>query len=59
MIKEEKRGFTYFVDQEQIDQYRSWTMERRMQWLFLANKMRKSLPRKTVELQEAFREGKI
>ena len=59
MIKEEKGGFIYFLEREQIDEYRSWTVDRRLQWLFLANKMRKSLPRKTIELQEAFREGKI
>lgn len=58
-MEEKKRGFAYFVSQEQIDEYRSWPMERRLQWLFLANKMRKFLPRKTIELQEAFREGKI
>jgi len=47
------------VDREQIDAYRRWPIERRLQWLFLANKMRKSLPKKTIKLQEAFREAKI
>jgi hypothetical protein len=59
MMEEKKKGFAYFVSREQIDEYRLWPMERRLQWLFLANKMRKSLPRKTIELQEAFRQGKI
>ena len=58
-MEEQKKGFTYTVDQEKIDEYRSWPMDRRLQWLFLANKMRKSLLRKTIELQEAFRKGEI
>jgi hypothetical protein len=56
---ENRKGFTYYVSEEQMDEYVQWPIERRLQWLFLANKMRKSLPRKTIELQEAFRQGKI
>ena len=54
-----KKGFSYVVTREQIDEYRKWPIERRLQWLFLANKMRKSLPKKTIKLQEAFRQAKI
>jgi hypothetical protein len=53
------KGFTYTVSKEQLDDYRKWPMERRLKWLFSANKMRKSLPRKTIEIQELFRSGKI
>lgn len=53
------KGFAYFVSREQIDEYRKWPLERRLRWLFLANKLRRSLPARTVELQEAFRSGKI
>jgi hypothetical protein len=59
MMGRKKKGFSYTVSQEQIDEYCRWSIERRLQWLFLANKMRKSLPRKTIELQEAFRQAKI
>lgn len=58
-MEERRKGFSYFVTREQIDEYCLWPVGRRLQWLFLANKMRKSLPRKTVEIQEAFRQGKI
>jgi hypothetical protein len=58
-VGKQKRGFSYTVSREQIDEYRRWPIERRLQWLFLANKMRKSLPKKTIKLQEAFRQGKI
>jgi len=52
-------GFTYTVSREQIDEYRAWPLDRRLKWLFHANKMRKLLPKKTIEIQEAFRQGKI
>jgi hypothetical protein len=45
--------------QPQIAEYRKWSIERRLQWLFLANKMRKFLPKRTIEIQEAFRKGEI
>lgn len=59
MITEQKKGFTYSVSREQIDEYRKWPLDRRLRWLFYVNKMRKLLPKKTIEIQEAFREGKI
>jgi hypothetical protein len=55
----ERKGFSYTVSREQIDEYRRWPLDRRLQWLFLANKMRKSLPQKTIEIQEAFRQAKL
>jgi hypothetical protein len=59
MTSEQRKGFSYYVSQEQIDEYRSWPIERRLQWLFLGNKLRKLLPEKTIKIQEAFRQGKI
>jgi hypothetical protein len=59
MMTEQKKGYTYTVSQEQIDEYRKWPLDRRLKWLFQANKMRKFLPKKTIEIQEAFRQAKI
>jgi len=59
MMEEKRKGFSYYVSREQIDEYRSWSIERRLEWLYLGNKLRKSLPRKIIEIQEAFRQGKI
>jgi len=56
---EPKKGFSYTVRREQIDEYRKWPLDRRLKWLLLGNKMRKCLPPKTIDLQEAFRQGKI
>ncbi len=56
---EEKKGFSYILTKDQIDEYRSWPVERRLKWLFFVNKLRRYLPKKTIEIQEEFRKGKI
>ncbi len=54
-----KKGFHYHVSREQIKEYSSWPMERRLEWLLMGNRLRKFLPKKTIEIQELFRQGKI
>ncbi len=58
-MEEEKKGFTYFVSDEQLKEYGSWPVKRRLEWLLMGNKLRKLLPKKTIEIQEAFRQGKL
>jgi hypothetical protein len=58
-MEENKKGFSYYVSREQIEEYRKWSMERRLKWLYFGNQLRKSLPPKIIEIQEAFRQGKI
>jgi hypothetical protein len=55
----QRKGFTYTVSREQMEEYRKWPLDRRLKWLLQANKMRKFLPKKTIEIQEAFRQAKI
>jgi hypothetical protein len=59
MKTEQKKGFTYTVSHEQMDEYANWPLDRRLKWLFQANKMRRLLPQRTIEIQEAFRQAKI
>jgi hypothetical protein len=59
MMTEQKKGFTYTVSRGQMDEYRKWPLDRRLKWLFQANKMRRLLPKKIIEIQEAFRQAKI
>ena len=59
MKQGQNKGFTYTVSREQMDEYRKWPLDRRLKWLYYVNKMRKFLPRKTIEIQEEFRQGKI
>jgi hypothetical protein len=58
-MEDRRKGFSYSLSWNQIVEYRSWPIERRLKWLFLANKMRKSLPKETIKIQDAFRQGKI
>ncbi len=58
-MTEQRKGFSYTVSQEQMEEYRTWSLDRRLKWLFQANKMRRFLPKKTIAIQEAFRQGKI
>jgi hypothetical protein len=58
-MEEEKKGFSYVVSRTQIDEYASWPVERRLEWLFSGNILRKELPEKIRELHNAFREGRM
>ena len=55
MNRKKRKGFYYSVSKVQIKNYRKWSVERRLEWLYLGNLMRKSLPKKIVEIQESFR----
>jgi hypothetical protein len=55
----EDKGPEYFIPQEAIDEYRKWPIEQRLQWLYMGNLLRMSYDRKTIEIQDRFREGKI
>ncbi len=59
MKEVQNKGFTYTVSKEQVDEYMTWSVDRRLKWLFQANKMRRLLPKKIIEIQEAFRQAKI
>jgi hypothetical protein len=58
-METQKKGFSYTIQREQIEEYRRWSIERRLRWIFLANKIRRLLPKHTIEIQEAFRKGLI
>ena len=59
MKKKKAEGFTYHLTPEQLDEYRKWPIERRLKWLYFANKMRRFFPQKTLEIQDAFRRGEL
>ncbi len=58
-MNDKPKGFKYHVDPAQIENYRKWSLSRRLSWLLEGNRLRRSLPAKTIALQEAFRQGKI
>jgi hypothetical protein len=59
MNKGNKKGFDYYLSRDIIDDYRKTSLELRLQWLYMGNLLRMSYDRKTIEIQDRFREGKI
>lgn len=57
MKSKKKRGFSYYVPMEKILEYRKWPIEKRLEWLYEANKLRNLLPEEIVRKQEQFRKG--
>lgn len=53
------KGYSYTVDVERLLDYARWPIGKKLRWLFLGNKLRRSLPRRTLQVQDAFREGKL
>lgn len=48
-------GFYYFVNKKTLKEYKNWNIERKLEWLYLGNLLRKSLPPETIKIQEMFR----
>ena len=59
MNKGNKKGFDYYLSRDVIDDYRKTPLELRLQWLYMGNLLRMDYDRKTIEVQDRFREGKI
>ena len=57
-MTELKKGFTYTVSREQIDEYTKWSLDCRLKWLFHANKMRKLLPQRQSKFKKPFAKQK-
>ena len=55
MLKKASGGYAGMVSRQTIEEYRKWPMERRLRWLMAGIRLRRSLPEKTVALQDAFR----
>ncbi len=56
---QQKKGFDYFLSKETIEEYRKTPLELRLQWLYMGNQLRMGYDKKTIELQDRFREGKM
>jgi hypothetical protein len=56
---QEDNGMDYYIPQEAIDEYRTWSIEQRLKWLYMGNLLRMDYDRNTIEVQDRFRDGKI
>ena len=52
---EKRRGFRYYLTDEQLRRYREKPLELRLAWLYQGNVLRRHLPREIVERQDRFR----
>jgi len=59
MAKSKSIGFRYYVSDEMLKRYRKKPVALRLQWLYMANVLRMGYSKKTIAIQDRFREGKI
>ncbi len=52
-------GFSYYVNDEQLREYHSWPVTKRVEWLYAVNLMRTRLPVEVRKIQDKFRSGEI
>ena len=58
MAKSKSMGFRYYLSDEMIERYQKKPVALRLQWLYMANVLRKGYSKRTIEIQDRFREGK-
>ncbi len=56
-MKENKKGFDYYLSKKIIKEYQRKPIELRLKWLYQGNLLRKALPKKIVRIQGKFRQG--
>lgn len=44
-------GFSYYVKDGQLQAYNSWPIEKRLEWLYAVNILRKGLPSKVKKIR--------
>jgi hypothetical protein len=57
MAKSKSIGFRYYVTDEMLERYRQKPVALRLQWLYMANVLRMGYSKKTIKIQDRFREG--
>ena len=55
----ENVGFGYRLSIKTIREYQKKPIEKRLLWLYQGNLLRKLYPKRIIELQDKFRQGKI
>lgn len=53
------KGFSYCLDIKVIRQYQGVPIKKRLAWLYQLNLLRMAYPRRIIDLQNKFRQGKI
>jgi hypothetical protein len=53
------KGFDYYLSIKAIREYQKMPVEKRLLWLYQMNVLRMAYPKRIIELQDKFREGKF
>ncbi len=59
MARSKAGGFRYYLTDEALLQYRKKPMVLRLQWLYMANVLRKGCDKRTIKIQDGFRQGRM
>ncbi|MEK6699747.1 MAG: hypothetical protein AABZ10_11990 [Nitrospirota bacterium] len=59
MKNQEKQGFSYYLTDEQIKRYQKMPIEKRLEWLYLGNLLRKAFSEQLFDVWDKLRERKI
>ncbi len=59
MAKSRSHGFRYYLSDDMLERYRKKPVALRLQWLYMANVLRKGYSRRTIKIQDRFRQGRI
>ncbi len=59
MAKSKSAGFRYYLSKDVIERYQKKPIVLRLQWLYMANVLRMGYSKRTIEIQDKFRQGKI
>ena len=52
------KGFSYEIPKEKMEESIRWLIEKRLEWLYQAARLRNLLPTEIVRIQDEFRKGK-
>ncbi len=59
MAKSKSTGFRYYLSKDMLERYQKKPLALRLQWLYMANVLRKGYSKRTIKMQDRFREGKM
>ena len=58
MPKSKNKGFRYYLSNDILERYQMKPVALRLHWLYMANVLRKGYSKRTIEIQNRFRDEK-
>ncbi|MDI6756962.1 MAG: hypothetical protein QME32_02955 [Endomicrobiia bacterium] len=54
-----KKGFSYYIEDEMLKEYKGFSVEQKLSWLVAANDLEQGLGKRTRKLHDKFRKALI